>query len=392
VNPAARCPACGAGVMQVFHEQPAVPVNSCVLVRERTEAFTFRTGRIRLAWCSRCSFVSNLDFDPALAEYSARYEETQAYSERFVTFARDLAHRWVDTYRLAGRSVLEIGCGKGEFLTMMVEAGIGHGTGVDPGVAVDRIDPGVSDRVEWIRDFYSERYAGLRADAVVCRHTLEHIGPVAEFMRMVRANIGDRLDTAVLFELPDVQRVFDEVAFWDVYYEHCSYFTAGSLAHLFQATGFDVLTVEPAFDDQYLLIEARPAVPTMSQPVLATLDIDAVRAGSARFAEGYRRQIASWQSTVAEVTDRHGRTVVWGAGSKGVAFLTALGGDAIDYAVDVNPHKHGMYMPGTGQRIVPPTFLQQYRPDLVIAMNPIYLGEIKHALDGLRVEADLVAV
>ena len=44
---------------------------------------------------------------------------------------------------------------------------------------------------------------------------------------MVRRAIGDRLDTVVLFELPDVERVLREVAFWDVYYEHCSYFTLG---------------------------------------------------------------------------------------------------------------------------------------------------------------------
>ncbi|MGH8825103.1 MAG: class I SAM-dependent methyltransferase [Jiangellaceae bacterium] len=394
MNDAARCPACRAGAMQVFHEQHAVPVNSCVLVPERTDALTFPTGRIRLAWCAGCGFVSNLDFDPALAEYSARYEETQAYSARFVSFARDLAHRWVDAYGLAGRSVLEIGCGKGEFLTLMVGAGVGRATGIDPGLAVDRIDPAVDGRVEWITDFYSERYARLSADAVVCRHTLEHIGPVADFMRMIRANIGDRLDTVVLFEVPDVQRVLDEVAFWDVYYEHCSYFTAGSLERLFRATGFDVLAVESVFDDQYLLIEARPEAGSKGPrpPGTGEDDIHTVRTGAARLAADYRRKIGEWQSTVAEVAERRGRTVVWGAGSKGVAFLTALGGNVIEYAVDVNPHKHGMYMAGTGQRIVPPTFMKEYRPDLVIAMNPIYRGEIKRDLDELGVEADLVAV
>ena len=43
----------------------------------------------------------------------------------------------------------------------------------------------------------------------------------------------------VFFELPDTERVLTEAAFWDIYYEHCSYFTPGSLARLFRRTGFE---------------------------------------------------------------------------------------------------------------------------------------------------------
>jgi len=41
---------------------------------------------------------------------------------------------------------------------------------------------------------------------------------------------GPPADALVLFEIPDVRRVLEEGAFWDIYYEHCSYFTLGSLA------------------------------------------------------------------------------------------------------------------------------------------------------------------
>ena len=77
-------------------------------------------------------------------------------------------------------------------------------------------------------------------------------------MAQVRAAIGDRTDTVVLFELPDVLRVLRDAAFWDVYYEHCSYFSPGSLARLFRLTGFEVLRLEMDYDDQYILLEAKP--------------------------------------------------------------------------------------------------------------------------------------
>ena len=50
-----------------------------------------------------------------------------------------------------------------------------------------------------------------------------------------------------------------EAAFWDVYYEHCSYFSTGSLARLFRAAKFDLLELGRDYGDQYLLLAARPA-------------------------------------------------------------------------------------------------------------------------------------
>ena len=178
------------------------------------------------------------------------------------------------------------------------------------------------------QDFYSAEHISLVADAIVCRHTLEHIQPVDEFMRIVRESIGDRLDTPVLFELPDVARVLDEIAFWDVYYEHCSYFSAGSLARLFRHTGFDVLDVRLDYDDQYILLEALPSADPIGRDLthlpLAD-DLDDLAAAVDAFGPRY-------SSTMDELFSRHDewaaageRVVVWGAGSKAVAYLTTLG-------------------------------------------------------------------
>jgi hypothetical protein len=75
------------------------------------------------------------------------------------------------------------------------------------------------------------------------------------------------------------------------------------------------------------------------------------------------------------------RVVLWGGGSKAVAFLTTLGvQDEIEYAVDINPYKHGTFLAGGGQKIVAPCFLQEYKPDTIVIMNPIYRDEIQLTL------------
>ncbi len=386
------CPACGHGEMEVFFDQHGIPTNSCLLLDNRLDATTFPTGDLELGFCSACGFVANTAF--ASAEYSSRYEEAQGFSPFFVQWAQSLAKRWVDKYDLAGRSVLEIGCGKGEFLTWMVEAGAGSGIGIDPGVHPERIDSPVAGRLTWIAEFYDERYAGLAADAVVCRHTLEHVAPVGEFMATVRRALGDRHDTVVLFELPDVRRVLEEVAFWDIYHEHCSYFSLGSLARLFRRTGFEVVDLQTGYDGQYLLIEARPASGTAQGSAFAIEDdLFAVSAA----VDHYHAQVTAlregWRQRLGALAARGGRAVVWGAGSKGVSFLTNVGlNEEIDYAVDVNPYKTGKFMAGTGQEIVGPEFLVGYKPDLVVAMNPIYLTEIREQLDQLGLHPELIGV
>lgn len=385
------CPACGHMGMEAFHSQNGVPTNSCLLLATRADAASFPTGSIRLGFCPNCGFISNVRFDPSLAQYSSRYEETQAFSERFVDFARALAMSWVDKYDLAGKKVIEIGCGKGEFLVMMAEAGIGSGIGIDPGVHVDRIDPAMAARLAWVPDFFDDRYGPLDSAAVVCRHTLEHIAPVAEFVGLVRRAIGDRLDTVVLFELPDVERILDEVAFWDVYYEHCSYFAAGSLARLFERSGFEIIDLSLEYDDQYLILEARP-VPAGRHPRRwVTDDPDTLRQGLVTFESSYATTIEQWKGRLGRVAGRGGSSVIWGAGSKGVAFLTAVG-DGVYAAVDVNPIKHGTHMAGTGHRIVAPHDLPGIDPDLVVVMNPIYLDEIRRDLVTLEVDAEVVGL
>jgi SAM-dependent methyltransferase len=372
----AICPSCRCDQVRVFYEALTAPVNSVLLLSSRERALSFPTGDIRLGFCARCGFIYNTSFDRRLVEYSSRCEETQGFSPFFNAWHEGLARRLIDRYSLRGRNIVEIGCGKGEFLALLCRLGDNSGIGFDPAYRPERTPAEDSSRIRYIPDFYSEQHSSIRADFICCKMTLEHIADTADFVRMVRGSLRNSPDTCVFFQVPDVLRVLEQEAFWDIYYEHCSYFTPGSLARLFRLTGFDVLHVGREYSDQYLTIEARAGDGSES-PLPTESDLEDATALVSSFETRLPRRIAEWRGRLEGFREKGLKTVVWGAGSKGVTFLSTLNvPGAVEYVVDINPHMSGHYMAKTGLPIVGPEILREYRPDVVIVMNPIYREEI----------------
>lgn len=368
-------------------------MHSVLLMPDRESAVAYPRGDVALVFCDRCGFISNASFDVADNDYSTEYEETQGFSPTFTAFADSLARRMVEQYDVRNKTVLEIGCGKAEFLMRMVEFGNNRGIGVDPAIVPERIPEAFHDRIEIVQELWTPAHAELEADFICCRHTLEHIAPTGEFLRSLRDSIGDRTETVVFFELPETLRVLEESAFWDVYYEHCSYFTPGSLARLFRSSGFDLVELSLDFDDQYILLVARPS----SGPTTAALeledDLEKTRRLVAEFDRDAPGSIERWRDEIRSRVTRGRKVVLWGAGSKAVAFLTTIGlTDEIETLVDVNPFKTNRFMPASGQRVVAPSELTSIRPDCVIAMNSIYLAEIGADLDRLGLAPELLSV
>jgi len=384
-----ECPLCGGKEGVEFFHQPSVPTNVIVLFDDPTEARAWPRGSLRLLACPACGLVYNADVDPALIEYSARIEETQAFSPHFVAYAEELASHWLERHGLRGRRVLEVGCGKGEFLATLCRLGASRGIGFDPAARLERLPAQLADRIELVVDYFDESRLDVEADALVCRHTLEHVPDVAGFLALLRRWAARRERPPVLlFEVPDLTRVLAEGAFWDLYYEHCNYFTADSLRHAFERHGFRVLELRSAYDGQYLLIDAEPAPAPLAAPRPPASAADTVRAAEA-FGRAFRDTARRAEAHLTLLRG-DGPVVVWGGGAKGCSFLTSLDvGPLIAAVVDVNPHKQGKYLIGTGHPVIGPASLQTLRPAHVVVMNPVYLPEIAETLQGLGVEARL---
>jgi SAM-dependent methyltransferase len=320
-------------------------------------------------------------------EYTQRYDNSLDFSPAFQQFARGLAGRLIDTYGIRNKDVIEIGCGKGHFLSLLCELGQNRGTGFDPSYEGDRVQSPVADRISYLQDVYCERHTHHRGDLICCRHVFEHIPDPVPFLAMVARTIGERRQAVTYFEVPNVRFILRQLSVWDIIYEHCSYFSRESLSYVFRKCGFEILREDEAYGGQFISVEVRLANGVPAQPTPS--DLSELTEMVERFSEVVRARSRDWAARLEEL--KGNRTAVWGAGAKAVSFLNMLAiGDTVPYVVDINPHNHGLHRAGTGQKIVPPEFLREFRPSRIILMNPLYRGEVREQLRQLGVEAEII--
>jgi SAM-dependent methyltransferase len=387
-----ECPICGSADTRACVHVAQVPVYCNMLWPSREAALAAPRGDISLRFCSSCGHAFNSAFDPGLVEYTQAYENSLHFSQRFQEYAKSLAIELIERYDLHGKQIIELGSGQGDFLTLLCELGDNRGLGFDPSYVPESGGSRSRGPVTFVQDYYSERYAHYQADLICCRHVLEHVHEPIEFLSVVRRAVGDRFDTVVFFEVPNLSFMLGDLAIWDIIYEHYSYFSGCSLAYALSRCGFAPSRVGETFARQFLTIEAFSGDRTGTPEPCVSDELDPIAVGVRAFGEQHRDKVEGWQCELEEMARAGRRVVVWGAGSKGVTFLNVLREQAeIEFVVDINPRKEGMHVAGTGQRIVPPSYLREYRPDAVILMNSIYEREIRQVLEDMDLSPDIAS-
>jgi SAM-dependent methyltransferase len=332
--------------------------------------------------CSRCGFAFNAAFDPARLDYGPAYENCQDHSPAFAAHLDGLIDRLTTRHGVRDGRVVEVGCGKGVFLQRLL-AQPGNrceAVGFDPSYTGPEV--ALSGRLRFVKAYYGPATAAP-ADVVICRHVIEHVADPLALLRAIRGGIGPAGRAKVFVETPCVEWIFRRRVPWDLFYEHCSLFTANNLGLALTRAGFAVTTIRHVFGGQYLWAEA----------VTGEADWPEVRvetpAQARRFAADERRRAARWDDLL---TGLESPVAVWGAGAKGATFCNLADPDArrVTAVVDVNPAKQGRFLAGTGHPIVSPAEAVRRGVAAVLVLNPNYLAEVAAALADLGSPAAVI--
>jgi hypothetical protein len=387
------CPICDSRDHEPVVEIHGLPVLCNVFWLSPEEARRAPKATINLVHCQRCTHFFNASFDPNLGDYGPEYENSLHFSEGFHRYATELAHRLVTDHDLQGKEVVEVGCGRGEFLRLLCEAGGNRGLGFDRIGGWSEDDEHTSSQMRFVPGFPAPDSPGGPVDFLCSRQLLEHLGNPMGFMVDLRGWLGDEGDPVLYFEVPNGMYTMERGGVWDLIYEHLSYFTVQSLHTLFALSGFSPYDCDEAFGGQYLSLLAR--VLRGSSPKEGRFETrpSPMQTTVASLGPRFRSEVQRWGDRIEEA-EKHGtRLAVWGGGSKGVTFLNLLDpGPVVQCVVDVNPRKQGRFVPGTAHEVVAPDGLLDHPPHGVVITNPLYREEIEAELRRLGIEAQIYQV
>jgi hypothetical protein len=387
--PVRICDACGDGALAPFADLAEIPVLCGVHWADQAAAEASPVGRMVLAACPSCAYVRNVAFDPTVMVYDTTMDTNLHHSPAFQAFSAELVKRLSSRFDLTGKRVLDIGAGQGEFLTELCHIGGCTGVGYDamyagpigPNGSGAEFHSSAAPRGEKLPEF----------DVFTSRHWFEHIDDPYEFLVDLREQAGGRTVHGYI-EVPDA--CYDlSTAGWEVIYPHVSYFDAYSLTKIVERAGWRIDETGTLFGGMFRFIEMSVNAPGSERenpmPGLAERDRQLEAIGT--FKQRHEDERDGWRRRLAEMTAAGDRPVLWGAGSRGVQFLTLADPDRqLAAVVDVNPRKWGRYLPVTGHRVDSPETLAEIQPSAVVITNPSYRTEIAAELKRLGITAELL--
>lgn len=337
---------------RLLYKQEQLPIFQNRMYDSEAAARACPRGDVRLVESLETGLVSNAAFRPELLVYDAHYQNEQAVSPLFQAHLESVAKI---VRRIMGEDgLVEVGCGKGYFLEMLLGQGI-DATGFDPAYE------GMNSRIER-RNF--EPGVGIKANGVILRHVLEHIqDPMNFLMRLREANGGSGL---IYIEVPCFDWICSHRAWYDIFYEHVNYFRLTDFNRMFDR----VVESGRLFGEQYLYVIAE----------LASLKIPEYdEAHRIDFPQDFLRCLEEPNKAEQQTT---APAAIWGGASRGVTFalLKERAGTPVNTVIDINPSKQGKFLPGTGLKVQSPA---DALPKLAVGatiwvMNLNYLEEIKN--------------
>ncbi len=383
-SPLTACPGCGSMPLgeRLFLPQLPVILNYRFATKEAAQNVALRD--LELRECNHCGLVFNAILDAASIPYDELYENRQNFSSGFLTMLQQTADGLSKRYKLEGGTVLEVGCGKGDFLQLLCDRSKAQGLGYD--TSCEKTGPSAGGRVCFFQRYVTPVDVKTKVDLVVCRHVVEHVPEIGEFFCLLHDIAIAGGSSAVYIETPTLEWIVDHAAFWDVFYEHCNYFTMHTLRKLAEKAGFAILDQRLIFGDQYQALELRPNSKANSPPPSRCNN-------NGRMLRRLADCLANSRENVTARLEKAGAQngwAVWGAGAKGVSLTHAMSDHPPKFVIDSNPAKQGMFLPGTGIPVVAPDDPKVSSIPVIIVANANYLPEIHSTLAQRNCTAQLL--
>ena len=355
---------------------------------------TFYPLHVRI--CDECLLVQLPTHFLAHELFTENYGYYSSYSTSWVEHARRYTKRMTSDLGLGPQSlVIEVASNDGYLLQHFVKAGIPV-LGIEPAanVAAAAEARGVRTEICFLGEATAHKLVDSygTADLVTANNVLAHVPDLRDFVRGLAVLLSTR--GTLTLEFPSLARLIEGRQYDTIYHEHFSYFTLLTAARALRGAGLVVTDVEElSTHGGSLRVHAQLAATAAHPSARVAAALTAEGAAGLHQIEGYRG-FADAVATVKQdllaflvMAARDGRTVAgYGAPGKGNTLLNHCGirADLLPFTVDLNPHKHGMFLPGTHIPVLPTAEIAKSRPDYVLVLPWNLRTEISVQLSYIR--------
>jgi len=385
----ARCRFCDLPLTATFVDLGMSPLCESFVPPERANAMEpFFPLHVRV--CDGCKLVQ-LQAYVAPEEIFTEYAYFSSYSTSWVEHARRYVEAMIERLALSPESfVVELASNDGYLLKHFLGTGI-RILGVEPAknVALVAEELGIPTLTEFFGVELARQIAGEHghADLIAGNNVLAQVPDLNDFVGGVAVLLAP--DGTATFEFPHLLRLMDEIQYDTIYHEHFSYFSLLTTMQIARSHRLEVYDVEelPTHGGSLRVYlcqagshEPRPAVEALLQRELeAGLDGEDAYADFGEKVDESKRALLE---LLIELRRAGEQVVGYGAPGKGNTLLNYCGirTDFLDYTVDRNPYKHGLFLPGTRIPIYPTERIAEAQPDYILVLPWNLIDEISAQL------------
>ena len=322
--------------------------------------------------CETCGLVQ---FDCEPVAYYKDVIRSGGFTTTMVNLRRSQYRHFIDVCKLKGKKLIEVGCGQGEFLSVLSEFPV-EAFGIEHRESLVRLakEKGLS---VW-KQFAGEGEVLAPADGSVngpfdgflSFNYLEHQPEPVKMLRCIWNNLNE--DGVGLITVPSLEYILQHNGYYELIRDHLAYYTFDTLTYAAEEAGFEVLEREMVNRDTLSVIVRKRAAVNGAVPRRTPQKVDGSGLIESRVIIG--REI---EGLIRDLKSQGKRLAIWGASHQGftLASTTEIGGFA-EYIIDSAPFKQGKYAPASHLPIVPSEHYKSSPVEAILIVAPGYTDEI----------------
>ena len=394
-----KCRICGNENLKEFLSLGKTPLANSFLSEKELDKEE-NAFPLELCFCGNCKLVQLTHVVPPemmFKNYVYVSSTTNTFKVHFARMAEEISNfLGLDEGSLA----VDIGSNDGILLRGYKKFGV-QTIGVEPAANVARIAE--QGGIETINDFFNEsaveeivRRKG-HADVATATNVFAHVNDIDNFAKNVKSLL--KPSGIFVIEVQYFADTIEKMTFDNVYHEHLSYFTLAPLVYFFRKHGMEVFNAQRVDSHGGSLrvfikkaggrFRINDSVSEMLEYEnrLGVNDFELYRQFGSKVYETKKKLVSYIKSIKNE-----GKSIAgYGAPAKGNTLLNfcQIGNESIDYIVEDNPLKIGLFTPGTHIPVVSPEFLDKKKPDYILILAWNFANEIlgktkKYADNGVK--------